>query len=148
MGGPECGSPGDMVRHGDPGRTRGEGMHRCGRVGARFGRLEQILLTTTGRRSGLARTTPLAGIPHGDRLVLVASNWGQEHHPNWFHNLLADPDVVVRRGPREVRMRARVASQTERATLWPVVVEVNPGFEAYARRASRQIPLVICEPAD
>jgi deazaflavin-dependent oxidoreductase (nitroreductase family) len=117
-----------------------------GRVGSRFGRLEQVLLTTRGRRSGQLRTTPLAGVPDGDRLLLVASNWGQEHNPHWLHNLVANPDVVVQRGRQIVAMRARVASDEEREGLWPVVVRAHHGFETYAGRSSRQIPLVICEP--
>jgi deazaflavin-dependent oxidoreductase (nitroreductase family) len=117
-----------------------------GRVGSRFGSLEQILLTTTGRRSGQPRTTPLAAFPDGERLLLVASNWGQERDPAWLHNLIDDPRVIVRRGPRTVTMRARVAADTERERLWPAVVAANPGYEVYARRAARTIPVVICEP--
>ncbi|HET9658129.1 MAG TPA: nitroreductase family deazaflavin-dependent oxidoreductase [Kineosporiaceae bacterium] len=118
-----------------------------GRVGSRFGSLEQILLTTVGRRTGQPRTTPLAAIPEGDALVLVASNWGQGHHPAWLHNLVAQPEVVVQRGPRSQPMQARVADDQERERLWPLVVRANPGFEDYARTAGRTIPVVICEPA-
>jgi len=117
-----------------------------GRLGSRFGRLEQVLITTTGRRSGLPRTTPLAGVPHGDRLLLVASNWGQEHHPAWFHNLQAHPEVLIRRGRRTVPMRARPATDDEREALWPVVVDAFRGFAGYAERTTRTIPVVICEP--
>lgn len=119
-----------------------------GRLGARFGSLEQVLLTTTGRHSGLPRTTPLAAVSDGNHLLLVASNWGQEHHPAWFHNLLANPEVLVQRGSRTVPMQARVATDHERARLWLLAVRAYHGFDTYAARTSRRIPVVICRPAE
>jgi deazaflavin-dependent oxidoreductase (nitroreductase family) len=121
------------------------------RTGGRIGgslrwpsRMEQVLLTTTGRRTGRRHTTPLTGIPHGDELLLIASDGGSPDHPQWYRNLLADDRVVVQRGPTEIPMRARTATAAERAELWPRVVGVYPGYARYQARTERQIPLVIC----
>lgn len=116
-----------------------------GRVGARFGHLEQVLLTTTGRTTGQPRTTPLAATPDGDRLILVASNNGDDHDPSWFRNLVAHPDVVVQRGPRRVEMVARVAEGAERERTWALAVANNPGYATYESRTSRVIPVIVCE---
>lgn len=127
-----------------------------GRFGGRLLGMQQVLLTTRGRRSGLPRTTPLsafplgagssAGSPPAGALVLVASDGGRPQHPQWYRNLLADPDVVVQLGRTPVRMRARVASDGEREELWPRVVAAYRGYADYQGRTERRIPLVICEP--
>ncbi|WP_024287520.1 nitroreductase family deazaflavin-dependent oxidoreductase [Cellulomonas sp. KRMCY2] len=117
-----------------------------GRVGGRLGSMEQVLLTTTGRTSGRPRTTPLTGIPHGDGVLLVASDGGNRQHPQWYRNLLVDAEVLVQRGGRTIPMRARTATPAERAELWPVVVRVYGGYATYQSRTDRQIPLVVCEP--
>ena len=134
-----------------------------GRFGGRLLGMQQVLLTTRGRQSGRPRTTPLSAFPLGagssagsaaatagalstGALVLVASDGGRPQHPQWYRNLLADPDVVVQRGRTPVRMRARVATDVERAELWPHVVAAYRGYADYQGRTERQIPLVICEP--
>jgi deazaflavin-dependent oxidoreductase (nitroreductase family) len=118
-----------------------------GMLGGRIGTVENVLLTTTGRKTGQRRTTPLTVTVDGDRLVLVASNGGARRHPDWYLNLSADPDVRVQRGSRSLRFRARTATGEERARLWRSVVRTYPGYEGYQRRTKREIPLVICEPA-
>ncbi|HQY34580.1 nitroreductase family deazaflavin-dependent oxidoreductase [Actinotalea sp.] len=117
-----------------------------GRVGGRLGSLEQVLLTTRGRRSGQQRTIPLAGIRDGERLLLVASNGGADQHPAWYLNLQADPTVVVQSGARRDVMVARTADAVERPGLWRTVVAANPGYGRYATRTQRTIPVVVCEP--
>ena len=117
-----------------------------GRLGARLGSMEQVLLTTTGRVSGRPRSTPLTAIPHGTGLVLVASDGGKPEHPQWYRNLLVDGVVTVQRGPRTMRMRARTATPAERERLWPVAVGVYGGYAQYQARTDREIQLVICEP--
>lgn len=130
------------------------GLHRAvyratgGRLLGRFGRIEQVLLTTTGRRTGASRTTPLAGTPDGDRLVLVASNNGGDAHPAWYLNLVADPRVTVQRGAVVTPMTSRTAEGAERDRLWELVVRTNPGYARYAQRTARTIPVVVCEPVD
>jgi deazaflavin-dependent oxidoreductase (nitroreductase family) len=116
-----------------------------GRLGGRFGHLEQILLTTTGRRSGEKRIVPLAVTPVGPSLVLVASDGGASGHPAWYLNLIARPEVVVQRGTRARPMLARVAVGAEREILWAAVVENNPGYARYQERTEREIPVVVCE---
>jgi len=117
-----------------------------GRIGSRFGTLEQVLLTTTGRRTGRQRTTPLMVTPvDGDRWVLVASWGGSPEHPQWYLNLVAHPDVRVQRGRRTYAMRARTAEGAEREELWRAAVAANPGYATYQERTERQIPVVVLE---
>jgi deazaflavin-dependent oxidoreductase (nitroreductase family) len=117
-----------------------------GRVGGRLGHMEQVLLTTTGRRTGRPRTVPLAATPVGEDVVLIASDGGAPTHPAWFLNLTADPDVLVRRGDATVPMRARVATGDERRVLWARALQTYAGYDGYQRRAPREIPVVVCEP--
>jgi deazaflavin-dependent oxidoreductase (nitroreductase family) len=117
-----------------------------GRLGHRIGPTEAILLTTTGRKSGQARVTPLTATPDGDRLVLVASNGGAPRHPDWYLNLVAHPEVQVQRGSAKLAMQARTATDAERPDLWDKVVATYGGYEGYQRRTSRTIPLVVLDP--
>ncbi|MCL3862927.1 nitroreductase family deazaflavin-dependent oxidoreductase [Actinotalea sp. K2] len=117
-----------------------------GRLGGRLGSMEQVLLTTTGRSSGQPRVTPLTGIPHGDDLLLVASDGGNPHHPQWYKNILVHDEVAIQRGREHLTMRARTATPEERAVLWPVVVGVYRGYAQYQERTDRQIPVVVCRP--
>ena len=127
------------------------GLHRAvyratgGRVLGRFGHLEQVLLSTTGRVSGQARTTPLAATPDGDRLILIASNNGGDAHPAWYLNLVARPEVTLQRGAQVIAMTARTAEGAERERLWALAVKNNPGYTRYESRTSRRIPVVVCE---
>jgi deazaflavin-dependent oxidoreductase (nitroreductase family) len=118
-----------------------------GLIGHRIGSVENVVLTTTGRRSGKARSTPLTVTVDGDRLVLVASNGGAPKHPDWYLNLTANPEVKVQRGREVIDMRARTATAAERTELWPKVLKSWRGYEGYQKKTEREIPLVICEPA-
>jgi deazaflavin-dependent oxidoreductase (nitroreductase family) len=114
-----------------------------GRLGARLAGLEMVLLTTTGRKSGLPRTLPLACFRDGDDWIVVASNDGQDHHPAWWHNLRADPRARARLG-REVRdVVAHEAEGAERERLWPWLEQQNPAYARYARKTERRIPVVV-----
>ena len=129
------------------------GLHRRifsatgGRVLARWGGLPVVMLTTTGRRTGLPRTTMLASpVQEGDRIVVVASNGGAPSHPDWFLNLRDRGQVdVVMRGVMG-RMSARTATPEERARLWPQITSRSPSYARYQERTSRVIPLVLLEP--
>jgi deazaflavin-dependent oxidoreductase (nitroreductase family) len=105
------------------------------------------LLTTTGRKSGLPRTVPLLHMTDGDNVILVASQGGLPENPQWYGNVLADPDVSVQFGRTTRRMRARTAAPDERARLWPQLIEVYADFDSYQSWTDREIPVVICEPA-
>lgn len=118
------------------------------RVGSAFRKGVPIcLLTTKGRKTGRPRTQPLLYMPDGDRVVIVASQGGLPKDPLWYLNLCADPHVTVQVRRDVRRMRARTASQDERAALWPRLVAVYADFDKYQSWTDREIPVVICEPA-
>lgn len=116
-----------------------------GRLGGRMGGGPMLLLTTTGRRTGVRRTVVLLYLREGESLLVVGSKGGSPQHPGWFHNLRADPGVEVEIGRRRERRRARVATPEERARLWPGIVERYPGYRKYERRTAREIPLVLLD---
>ncbi len=118
-----------------------------GWLGHRLGKVETVVLTTTGRKSGKPRTTPLTVTADGDRLVLVASNGGAAKHPDWYLNLSETPEVTVQRGATTAPYVARTASPDERAELWPKVLVSWKGYDGYQKKTDREIPVVILEPA-
>jgi deazaflavin-dependent oxidoreductase (nitroreductase family) len=106
-----------------------------------------VELQTVGRKSGLPRTTMLtAPIIDGDRVVLVASKGGDDRDPDWYRNLMAQPEIELTVAGQHRLLRARRASPDEKAELWPRVVAAYRGYAGYQRRTDRDIPLVICEP--
>jgi F420H(2)-dependent quinone reductase len=117
-----------------------------GRVGHAAGRITNLLLTTTGRRSGEPRTVTLAYIADGPRFVVVASNGGADRPPAWWTNLRHEPHATVQVGTRTVSVVAREASTDERGRLWPLLASVNPFFAQYERITARRIPVVLLEP--
>src|SRR5579883_1736148 len=121
------------------------GLYRLsgGRIGGRFGKMPILLLTTKGRKSGLARTTPLTYLPDGDDYVLIASNGGKDYPPAWFGNLRAHPEGVVQLGGEKFRASATVADAEQRGRLWPMVLERYPNYAGYEKKTTREIPLVI-----
>lgn len=117
-----------------------------GRLGGRLAGIEHLLLTTTGRKSGLPRQQPLACFEDGGSLLVVASNGGSDKAPAWYANLCAEPEVEIQRGQRREKRVARTATPEERARLWPGLVEQNSFYGAYEKRTDRVIPVVILEP--
>jgi deazaflavin-dependent oxidoreductase (nitroreductase family) len=117
-----------------------------GKIGGRFRGSDVLLLTTTGRRSGAARTTPLMYIDDGNRKVVVASFGGADHHPAWYQNLLAHPEVTVQAGPSVQHMHAEVAGPEERARLWAPLVAMYPTYDDYQAKTERQLPVVVLTP--
>ena len=105
-----------------------------------------VLLTTTGRRSGKPRTTPLFGIRDGSAVVVVGSNAGGADHPDWYRNLRAQPAATVQLGDDVRAVRARDATQVERERLWPLLDRAYAGYRIYREVAAREIPIVILEP--
>ena len=104
------------------------------------------LLTTTGRRSGQARTVPLLYLADGEDFVVVASQGGAPQNPGWFHNLQAAPRAGLQIGRRRLAVTARTVPAAERDLLWPRLVAIYPPYEDYRRRTSREIPLVRLTP--
>ncbi len=119
-----------------------------GRIGNQSKGRAILLLTTTGRRSGEPRTTPLMCMPHGDDYVVVGSNAGRDQSPLWLRNLEADPRVRVQVGRRRFAARARVAEEEERARLWPTLHDYYDGWSHYESLTSRHIPVVILTPTE
>jgi F420H(2)-dependent quinone reductase len=118
-----------------------------GRLGHRPPGLPQMLLLDhVGARSGVRRTSPLVYTRDGEDYVLVASKGGYPRHPAWLYNLKAHPDTTIQVGRRRLDVRAHVASDEERARLWPKCVATYRGFEGYQARAGRTIPLVVLAP--
>ena len=117
-----------------------------GRVAGRFRGAPVLLLTTTGRRSGKPRTTPLIYLDDADRAVVVASYGGDDRTPAWFRNLTVRSEVTVQRGPDRRRMRAQVADPEQKARLWPRLVALYPDYAVYQRVTTRDIPVVILTP--
>jgi deazaflavin-dependent oxidoreductase (nitroreductase family) len=116
-----------------------------GRIGGRLGALRILLLTTRGRKSGQPRTAPLVYFEDGARLVIVASNGGSARDPFWWQNLREWPEASVQIGAEQRRVRARVASDEERARLWPRILRENPPYASYEKKTTRVIPLVLLE---
>lgn len=114
-----------------------------GRVGGHHANRSLLLLHTTGARSGLPRIHPLVTMPDGDRLVVIASKGGAPSHPDWYHNVVANPAVTVEVGSEQFAAEATVAAEPERSQLFARMAERYPFFAEYARQVSRVIPVVI-----
>src|SRR5579883_2479767 len=104
-----------------------------------------LLLTTTGRKSGRQRTTPLIYEADGDRYVIVASKGGAPEHPSWYLNLVEHPEVEVQVRGDVFRARARTAEGEERERLWGLVNRQWPDYDAYQEQTDRLIPVVVLE---
>jgi len=130
-------------------RATGGAIGGTWRLGAGFAKPAPVcLLTTIGRKTGEPRTAPLLFLHDGPRIVVVASQGGVPKDPLWYGNLTKTPDVTIQ-VKRDVRKyRARTANDTERAALWPRLVDVYADYDKCARWTTRKIPVVICEPID
>ena len=117
-----------------------------GKVGGYFAGANMLLLHTVGARSGQARTNPLVYVTDGDHLVVIASKGGADSNPDWYYNLLANPNVTVELGTEQFQARATaVTEEPERSRLYAKMVEHRPGFAAYEQKTSRKIPAIILE---
>ena len=118
-----------------------------GRLGTTVMGMPSVELHVTGRTSGRRRSVMLtAPIYEPDRVVLVASKGGDDRHPDWYRNLVANPDVELTAGGTTRPMRAHTADDTERAELWPRIVAVYRGYADYQQRTDREIPVVVLVP--
>ncbi len=109
--------------------------------------MQPIELHTTGRKSGLRRSTMLTSpVYEPDRIVLVASKGGYSTNPDWYANLDANPEVEVTVGDVTRPMTARTASAAEKAELWPAITAAYSGYEGYRANTDRDIPVVIITP--
>ena len=117
-----------------------------GRVGGRIGRAPVLLLTTTGRKSGQARTAPVLYMRDADRLVVIGSNAGNVKTPAWALNLVANPEAAVEVGAKRHDVRARTTEGEERVDLRRRMNEQYAGFDDYRERTTREIRVFVLEP--
>lgn len=116
-----------------------------GKVGGQFEGTPLLLLTHRGAKSGQERTNPLAYTTDGDRLVVIASKGGASTNPDWYYNLLANPEAKVEAGTDEFSVRASVPDRAERDRLFGQMAAQMPGFADYQRNTKRTIPVVVLE---
>ena len=143
-----------MVQQQDDSGVRGSGwqaeharryIETAGEDGHIWRGVPTLLLTTTGRRTGKPYTTPLIYGQDGARYLVVASRGGAPAHPQWYRNLLAQPEVEVQVKAERFRARARPATPAEKPALWQVMTRIWPAYDEYQARTSRDIPVVILE---
>ncbi|MGW5071305.1 nitroreductase/quinone reductase family protein [Streptomyces cyaneofuscatus] len=115
----------------------------AGKVGGPFAGSDLLLLTTTGARTGRPHTTPLGHVRDGERVLVVGSNLGAPHHPDWYHNLLAHPVVQVELGDQEFETIAIPAEGSTRDELFTRVVAEAPGYAEYQAATDRVLPVVV-----
>lgn len=108
-----------------------------GRIVA-LGLAPSLIMTTTGRKSGLPRTQPLTYARDGEGFAVIGSNWGQAAHPAWSANLLANPQAVVRLKGRTIPVDAALTSGAERERLWGLLLATWPAYQVYAQRAAHR----------
>ena len=107
---------------------------------------QTLILTTTGRKSGAKRDTPLIyGRNDGDYLI-VASKGGNPHPPVWLLNLEANPEAEIQVWDEQIKVRARIATPDEKPALWKIMTAEWPAYDEYQTRTDREIPVVVLEP--
>lgn len=116
-----------------------------GQVTGMFAGAPLVLLTTTGAKSGTRRTTPVVYTRDGDRIVVIASKGGAPTHPDWYHNLVAHPEVTVELPDETYEARAIVPTGEERERLYRAQADLMPNFDEYQQKTTRQIPVVVLE---
>ena len=118
-----------------------------GRIGRTGYGMPVVELRTVGRKSGQTRVTMLTSPIHDEnRVLLVASKYGDDRNPQWYSNLTANPDVEILIDGQRRELRARTASADERKELWAQILQVYKGYGGYQEKTDREIPVVICEP--
>ncbi len=124
------------------------GLYRLtgGRLGGRMPGFNVLLLTTTGRKSGKRRTTPLGRFDWQGGFVIVASNAGRPTHPAWYHNLVSQPQVTVQVLDKVMPATAEVLTGEARAQAWQHVIASAPAYAAYEKKTRREIPLILLHP--
>jgi deazaflavin-dependent oxidoreductase (nitroreductase family) len=118
-----------------------------GEVGHHWNNTTALILTTTGRKSGEERSTPLIYQEDDGRYLVVASKGGAPEAPAWFLNLEANPEVRVQVGADKFTARARSASAEEKPRLWKKMTATWPAYDSYQEKTDRDIPVVILERA-
>ncbi len=117
----------------------------AGQVTGMFAGAPLVLITTKGAKSGKLRTTPIVYTTDGDNVVIIASKAGAPTSPDWFHNLVANPEVTVELPTEKFEARARVAEEPERERLYRAQAALMPNFAEYEKATTRKIPVVVLE---
>ena len=113
-----------------------------GKVGGHFENMTLLLLHTTGAKSGLPRVNPLVTLPDGEQYVIMASKGGAPDNPDWYYNLVANPQVTVEVGKQKFEALANVTEGHEREQLFSKMSTRYPMFAEYQQKASRVIPVI------
>jgi F420H(2)-dependent quinone reductase len=116
-----------------------------GKLGGKMFGAPVLLLTTTGRKSGRSWTVPLMYQTEGDRWVIIASNGGSARHPAWWLNLRSQPDASVQIGRQTYLVTAVETAGEDRERLWQQMADMYKGYDGYARKTTRQIPVVVLQ---
>jgi deazaflavin-dependent oxidoreductase (nitroreductase family) len=117
-----------------------------GRVGGRFEGKTLLLLHTRGARSRQERINPVAYVQDENRFVVIASKGGAETNPDWYYNVLANPNVSMEVGIQTIQAHARIAEEPERSRLYDKMVDLMPAFDDYRHKTTRNIPVIVLEP--
>jgi deazaflavin-dependent oxidoreductase (nitroreductase family) len=120
----------------------------AGVVGGYFEGKPMVLVTHTGAKSGVERTTPLVCSTDGDRVVIIASMGGAPTNPAWYHNMVANPTVTVELGTETYTATAAEVTGDERQRLYDQQTAIMPQFADYAAKTTRTIPVLVLERAD
>ena len=113
-----------------------------GRVGGHFENMTLLLLHATGTKGGLPRLNPAAYTMDRDRIVIIASKGGADTHPDWYYNLVSNPNVTIEVGTEKYDAVASVEEEPDRTRLYDQMAAKYPGFEEYRQKTSRVIPVI------
>lgn len=116
-----------------------------GKVTGQFAGRPLLLLTSTGAKSGQPRTMPLVYTKDGDNLVIIASKGGADSNPDWYYNLVTNPEATIELPGEEFKVRARETADEERRRLYDAQAALMPAFADYEKKTSREIPLFVLE---
>ena len=114
-----------------------------GKVGGYFEAMTLLLLHTTGAKSGLPRINPVVTMPDGDRFVIMASKAGRPTNPDWYYNLIANPEVSVEVGTEKFEALATVVQEPERSELFAKMASMYPVYAEYQQKTTRIIPVIV-----
>ena len=122
-------------------------MYRHGMM-RKLGKMQQVLLTTTGRKTGQRHTVQIGAVPEGDGWVVIASNGGRDINPNWWLNMVANPNVSLEVNDEVINARMQeITHPADYDRIWKTVVAASNGYANYPKRTSRKIPLGWLRPA-
>jgi deazaflavin-dependent oxidoreductase (nitroreductase family) len=119
-----------------------------GRVGSKLGKQTVLILHTVGRKSGLARSIPIAYFFHEGKYLIVESNWGKDNHADWYFNLRSNPQSSIEVNGRTIKVNATFAEGDEYVRLWDYVTKKHPPYLDYQKMTKRKIPIAVFEPGN